>query len=213
MVEATKAAYEKEPDEEKATAVLSALWDLGDYFYELRKLDDAETAYTDMQIFSEKCCSLYDDVYFNRAKSVSYIELGIIANAKGDLTTAEEYYQQEITIAKALAEETKMVEARRDLAISYNKLGNIAWANSDLTTAEEYYQQGFTIRKALAEETKTVESYEDLAISYYRLGFLLRSKEMLEKAIIIWENLSEQCSNGWKYENYILNAELMKGNC
>ena len=99
-------------------------------------------------------------------------EIGDVARAQNDLSTAKTYYTDDLKIAKALAEgDPGNAEYQRDLSVSYERLGDVAVAQNDLSTAKTYYTDGLDVRKALAEGDPGNAGYQrDLIVSYSRLA-------------------------------------------
>ncbi len=190
--------YETEPDEDKADELISKLQDLGDAQYALRMLDAAEASHHEMCLLSEKFATS-GNKRFRRWLSVSYERLGGIAESRGDLAGAQDYYEKALAISEELAKETGTVESRRDLSISYERLGDIAKARGDLAGAQDYYEKALAIREELAKERGTVESRRDLSTSYERLGDIAKARgdlagaqEYYEKALAISEELAKE---------------------
>ena len=169
--------YKKKRDRETATQLFDGLWDLGDAWYALRKLDDAENACQEM-------ISLAKEYKLRRNLSACYNKLGDIAIAQGKTEKALEYYEKGLEVSLALSEETGTTGSRRELSLSYNKLGDIAIAQGKIEKAREYYEKLFEISFALFEETGTIEARQDLIVSYGRLGDIANTQKKLEKA---WE--------------------------
>ena len=195
LVAYRKKVYIENQDEDSAFDYLNDIWDLGDYIYELRRIDDAETVYKVMLAASEVINEKFQKNWTLRTLSVSYNKLGDICKSRGKLEAAEEYYRKSLGIDEKLANETGTVESLRDLSVSYNRLGDICKSRGKLEDAEEYYRKMNDILEKLANETKTVESYDDLALSYYRMSTVIASKkdEYLNMALDIWTQLAKLC--------------------
>ena len=191
-------AYEAEPTGYRAARLISSLWNLGVAQYALRKLEAAETAYSEMCDLTEQYAQFGENRY-RRYMSVSYTRLGDIARAKGDLTGAQALYEKYLAIAKELIEETGTVESRRNLSISYEKLGDTARAKGDLAGAQAFYEKSLAIREELVEETGTIESRRDQSFSYGKLGKIAEvqgnltgAQAFYEKSLAIREELVEE---------------------
>ncbi len=77
-----------------------------------------------------------------RDLSVSYNKLGGIAEAMRNLKAAKGYYEQDLEISRAIADETRTVSAYDDLAVSYYKLGVIGnYDTSYLQKAHDIWSQ------------------------------------------------------------------------
>ena len=84
--------------------------------------------------------------------------MGKLANVRGELVKAEEYFRQGLAISERLA------PSRLDVAANLNGLGNVADSRGDLDKAEEYYRQALTIKEKLAPGSL------DVAASLNNLG-------------------------------------------
>lgn len=199
LVETIKKNYNSSPDEGTAKDLISALWDLEKFCYDLSMLKEAKDAAEELSEYAKTFYSVYGSRRFYRNESVSYNKLGNIANAEGNLSQAEMYYKKALEICIALADETNTVEARRDLSISYIMLGSIAQVEGNLSQAKIYYEKAFEIDKELAAETSTVEARLDLSISYKSLGNIAlaefnysQAKSYYEKALEIQKTIAEE---------------------
>jgi tetratricopeptide (TPR) repeat protein len=104
--------YEAEPGEKNGYRLFSALRNLGNYIYELRRLDDAEAVYTEMKQLAEE---------MHTAKSS--------ASARRNLCLRLLVLVRKIKKPSA--------SARRNLSVSLSKLGDIRTARGDLDGAED----------------------------------------------------------------------------
>ena len=191
-------AYEADPTGDRAVRLIISLRDLGDAQYELRMLDAAEAAYTEMYTLAEQCVRSGEN-RFRRYLSISCNKLGDTARAMGDLQEAKRYYEKSLAIREELSEKTGTIESRRDLSVSYGRLGDTARALGDLQGAKRYYEKSHAIAEELSEKTGMIESRRDLSVSYGRLGDTARAmgdlygaKRYYEKSLAIREELSEK---------------------
>ncbi len=109
---------------------------------------------------------------WQRALSVSYHKVGEVLVAQGRIQEALEAYQQDLAIAKRLAEQDKSNPVwQRDLSISYDRVGNVLVAQGRIQEALNAYQQGLNIRRRLAEQDKSNATWQrDLIVCLYRTG-------------------------------------------
>ena len=132
--------------------------------------------------------------------------MGDIAEAQDRLEEAKCYYEQGLTLSKALEGETGTVESRRDLSVSYIKLGDIAKAQGRLEEAKGYYEQVLALRMALAGETGTVQAYDDLGVAYIKLWQTAdpgsgEEREYLSQVVRVYRMLAGACPQVKKYQN------------
>ena len=195
LAEAYRAAYEAAPTEIVGVRWVDALRYLGDYWYELREVDQAEKAYSNMLEASQ----ILDAAYHNHNPGwtqiglyLSYNELGRICHARGDLARAQSFYEKALAIGKK-------VTKGRDLGVIYNDLGINSYAQGDLESAKAFYEKSLAISEQVMAETGTVEAQQDLGVSYYNLGDfyhkqgdLTVAKDFYEKCLVIREHLAAE---------------------
>lgn len=94
-----------------------------------------------------------------RDLSVLYEKVGGVLEAQGQLSEALDAYEQDLTIAKRLAEQDKSNwDRQRDLAISYQKVGDVFRAQGKLD-------------QAIAHYTKAVQLDPDDSDAYFGRAF------------------------------------------
>ena len=125
LVAYRKHRYQTTLAEDDAQAYISAIWNLGDALYALRRIEKAKEAYTEMHTACEEMHARFATKRTHRNLSISYDRLGDIEMKLGNLNGAKALYTKFLAISEALAEGTQTVEARRDLSISYEQLGDI----------------------------------------------------------------------------------------
>ena len=85
-----------------------------------------------------------------------YGELGILAQHRGDYTTAENHYRQALGIFERLGDQGGM-------AASYHELGRLAYDREDYASAEKLFRQSLFIEGQLGNQTGVATSYSALA--------------------------------------------------
>lgn len=76
------------------------------------------------------------------AVAMTYHQLGRVAQDRGDLGTAEDWYQKALAIQQELGD-------RPSLASTYHNLGRVAQDRGDLGTAQDWYQKSLAIKEEL----------------------------------------------------------------
>jgi tetratricopeptide (TPR) repeat protein len=85
------------------------------------------------------------------------MNLGIMANERGDLGNAESYYQ------RALANQEKLAPSNLDIAAIWNALGSVALHQGNAAKAEEQYRKALSIEHMLAPYSfQIVDTLENL---------------------------------------------------
>ncbi|MGP4010775.1 tetratricopeptide repeat protein [Streptomyces sp. 4N124] len=97
-----------------------------------------------------------------------YHQLGRVAEERGQLEDAENWYHQSLTIEEALGNQP-------GLASTYHQLGWVAQERGQLEDAENWYHQSLTIKEALGNQP-------GLASTYHQLGWVAQARGQLEDA-------------------------------
>lgn len=113
----------------------------------------------------EKLLALTDDKVW---RAVTYANLGIIFQVRGDLHEAEDFYLRASVIDKAL-------DRKRSMANAYGNLGNVYQSRWDLGKAETFYLRALAIYEAQ-------EHKEGLAIVSGSIGSVYQIWGNLDKA-------------------------------
>ena len=98
----------------------------------------------------------------------SYHQLGMVAQDRGDLAAAEQWYRKSLEIKEALGN-------RPGMADSYHQLGMVAQDRGDLAAAEEWYRKSLEIKEALGDRP-------GMAASYHQLGMVAQDRGDLAAA-------------------------------
>ena len=162
----------------------------------------AEVAANAALRIAEKFAKKYpEDPNLQRDLSISYNNLGDIAEARNDYSAAEGYYAKALEIDERLAEKyPEDPQMQRDLSVSYQRLGVIAEAMNDYKAAEGYYAKTLEIGEKLAEQyPEDPQMQRDLSVSYERLGVIAKARNDYKaaegyyaKALEISERLAEK---------------------
>ena len=187
--------YKKKPNDDTATGFIVCCYACGDALCEIADLEEAMPWYRRGTALAEQFINqaprgirrLFakktDNTVMRHNLAVGYECLGNVAEMQGDLNSAENYYQQALTISLALAEESKTVRMYRSLLSSYNHLGCIAKLKGDFERAETYYRQELKLALTIAKQTNTVQTRLDLAICCGDLGSVLQEKGDIDGAV------------------------------
>ncbi|MCP4547135.1 MAG: CHAT domain-containing protein [bacterium] len=115
----------------------------------------------------------------------SFLNLGLVAWKRGDLTMAEAYYLRGLGILEKLAPDSL------DVARCFNNLGLVAQSRGDFAKAEIYYRRDLAITEKLAPKSLY------LAMSLVNLGVLAgvrgrfeEEESYYQRALVIFEKLA-----------------------
>ena len=100
----------------------------------------------------------------------SYHKLGMLAESRGRLGEAEDWYRKSLTIFGKLGD-------RLHMAASYHQLGNVAQLRGRLGDAEDWYRKSLTLKEELGDRPGTVISFGQLGLLAEATG---RPREALE---------------------------------
>lgn len=105
-------------------------------------------------------------------------ELGDIAVAEGQLSSAVCHYETAMLISKALVEANPdNPNLQRQLSVSHQKLGDVALAEGDLVRAFSTYSAGLAIvRQLVVADPGNATWQSDLSVSHRKLGDVARDK-------------------------------------
>jgi tetratricopeptide (TPR) repeat protein len=108
--------------------------------------------------------------------AVAYHQLGITAQARGELDEAEEWldeaedwYHQSLAINEELGD-------RPAMTLTYHQLGTTAQARGGLDEAEDWYRQSLAIKEELGDLPGT-------AMTYGQLGLLAEARQQPRRAL------------------------------
>jgi tetratricopeptide (TPR) repeat protein len=94
--------------------------------------------------------------------ATGYHQLGIVAQLRGRLDDAEDWYQRSLTIEEELGNQPGM-------ATSYHQLGIVAQLRGRLDDAEDWYRCSLTIEEELGNRP-------GMALTYGQLGLLAEAR-------------------------------------
>ena len=104
----------------------------------------------------------------DRLLATSYHQLGMVAQERGQLEQAEQWYLKSLAIKQALDDQPGM-------ATSYHQLGIVAQDRGQLEQAEQWYGKSLAIKQALDDRP-------GMAITYHQLGRVAQLRGQLEQA-------------------------------
>lgn len=104
----------------------------------------------------------------SRQLATTYHQLGIVAQRRGELDVAEQWYQRALTITEELGD-------RPAMASTYHQLGMVAGKRGDLDVAGRWHHRALTIGKELGDRP-------GMAISYHQLGTVAVEREDFDAA-------------------------------
>ncbi len=120
-----------------------------------------------------------------RMLAVAYHQLGMVAQQRGRLGDAEDWYTKALAIKEDLGD-------RPGMAMTYHQLGSVAQDRGRLDDAEDWYTKALAIKEDLG-------NWPGMATSYHQLGMVAEYRGRLEdaeawytKALAIDEDLGDR---------------------
>jgi len=119
-------------------------------------------------------------------------QLGSVAQARGDLQTAEAWYQRALTIVEELDDGS-------GAATVCHQLGRSAQERGDLQTAEAWYQRSLTIFEELGDRSGAARSYHQLGMVAQERGDLQTAEAWYQRSLTIFKELGDRSSAAASY--------------
>jgi tetratricopeptide (TPR) repeat protein len=133
--------------------------------------------------------------------SVTQHNLGAIAQDRGDLNTAENWYKQSLAISEQLGR-------RPAMASTYHQLGLIAGNRLDLDTAEDWYRQSLAISEQLGDQPALASTYHQLGMAARDRGDLDTAENWYQQSLTIKEQLGNRLGMASSYHEFGRVAQL-----
>jgi tetratricopeptide (TPR) repeat protein len=117
--------------------------------------------------------------------ATSYIEIGDVLMAQGNLTGALKWYRDGLAVADRLVKaDPEDAGWQRNLSISHIKIGDVLTTQGDLIEALTTYQESLAIRDRLAKaDFNDANRQRDLAISQGRVAVVLAKQGDTPRAL------------------------------
>jgi tetratricopeptide (TPR) repeat protein len=132
--------------------------------------------------------------------SVLYHQLGMTAQARGQLDEASDWYQQAIQIREELG-------LRSLLAADYHQLGITAHDRGQLDEASDWYRKALTIKEELSDRPSMALTYHQLGRTAQDRGQLDEADDWYRKALTIKEELGDRPSMANTYHQLGMTAQ------
>ena len=146
------------------------------------QLDAAHQTYNDLRVALENSPkSSTQQSYL----ATLYHQLGMVAQDRGDLDQADDWYRKSLTISEKLGD-------RPGMAGSYHNLGMVAQHRGDLDQADGWYRKSLTIREELGNRPGMASSYHQLGRVAQDRGDLDQADGWYRKSLTIFEELGNR---------------------
>jgi len=171
-----------EPDSQDAYWIRLAL---GDIRFSRGDLAGAMWAYQAAQGMAERAIRVRPGVRWQRDRSASYLKIGDVLMAQGNIPAALPYYRDGLAVAELLAEaDPGNAEWQEDLSIFYIKFGDALMAQGKVADALRFFRDSLAIMQQLAQVDPTNTGWRStLSISYIKVGSALMQQDNLAEAL------------------------------
>ncbi len=125
-----------------------------------------------LAIFDRLAKSDPNNTGWQRNLSVSFIKIGDVQMARGDLASALRSFYGSLAIAERLSiSDPGNAGWQRDLSVSYNFVGNVQMAQGDLDGALKSYCESLATAERLAKSDPSNALWQrDLSVAYNKVG-------------------------------------------
>lgn len=199
LVDRFKDVYMQTKSEADAFSYLDAAWLLGDYWFELLKLDEAKSAYEQLLTEAASMDPCFEPMRMRAYKATGYKKLGHIEKELRQWDSACKYYAKSLDACESSNIETATLDVCVTLAGVYHSLGDIAEEQDKWPEAEDYFTKSVLACERLVEEAGMAEFRLNLSIVYSRLGQLAylqrkldEAKVWLEKGLVIIFSVNDE---------------------
>ena len=120
-----------------------------------------------------------------RTIAVIYHQLGMVAQDRGRLDEAEDWYRKSLTIKEELG-------SRPGMASTYHQLGIAAQARGLLDEAETWYRKSLTIKEELGNRPGMAFTHHQLGMTAADRGLLDEAETWYRKSLTIFEELGSR---------------------
>lgn len=136
-------------------------------------LDDAEAEFEQVKELSKKIAADKSSEQ-TQWRTIALGNLGLVAESRGKLDTAEEYHQQSLEIFRGIGD-------RRGQAKSLNNLGAVARNRGELDTAQEYYERSLKIFREVGDRHGQTKRLGNLGLVAEQRGELDTAQDYFKK--------------------------------
>jgi tetratricopeptide (TPR) repeat protein len=162
------------------------------------QLDAAEQAYTDIRNMLQ---AQPQSVQQRKRLAITFHELGRVAEIRGRLGDAEQWYRRSLTIKEEFGD-------RPGMASSYHHLGMVAEIRGRLGDAEQWYRRSLTIKEELGDRLGMARSYHHLGIAAEVRCRLDDAEQWYRRSLTIKEEFGDRPLMATSYHQLGVVAQL-----
>jgi tetratricopeptide (TPR) repeat protein len=136
-----------------------------------------------------------------RILAVAYHQLAMVAQARGKLDEAEDWYTRSLPINEELGD-------RPGQAITYHQLGIVAQTRGKLGEAERWYTRSLAINEDLGDRPGQADSYHQLGTVAQQRGRLGEAEDWYIRSLAINDDLGDRPGQAGSYHQLGRVSEL-----
>lgn len=214
-----RAQYQQSQDWADGLEYMLALCDLGNYQYELRWLDRAQKTYRKA---AELCTVLAEGqeknrVAIHRMLAAIYGKLGEICKNQGDLTSAQNDYEQGFQMIRQLCVQENTIRNQAAFASHGDNLGMLCLAKGDFAGAKQYLEEAYSVFQRLFESAGRKRDFfvvcTHMGDLYDAEGQLAASREQFERALVLARQLMEESRTPGARRDFAVSCGRMGRQC
>ncbi|MEU4349131.1 tetratricopeptide repeat protein [Streptomyces sp. NPDC023838] len=133
--------------------------------------------------------------------ATGYHQIGMVAQHRGRLEEAEEWYRKSLAIEELLAN-------RSGMASSYHQLGIVSQLRGRMAEAEEWYRKSLAITQELGNWVGIASSYHSLGMVAQHRGRLEEAEKWYRKSLAIAERLGNRGATSSSYHQLGIVSQL-----
>jgi tetratricopeptide (TPR) repeat protein/energy-coupling factor transporter ATP-binding protein EcfA2 len=118
-------------------------------------------------------------------RAITLNNLGLLANSRGKLDSAEEYYKESLDISRK-------IEDHHGQASSLLKLGTVLSRRNKLETAEKHFEESLEIFHEFDDRNGQASSYNNLGLIAQNRGELEAAEEYFEKSFDLHNKIGDR---------------------
>ncbi len=140
-----------------------------------------------------------------RAKSTLsgvYNNLGVLYKRKGNLEKALSYHEKSMEIRKEIVIQSDTFMSKWDLAQSNRNLGGLYELKGEYEKTVSYYRKAIDLLEDVVKDSQIADAYDKFAYLNYKIWSITGERKYLERAHIVYVNLTGWCNDTKRYEKH-----------
>ena len=182
--------YEKTQNQDNLEKMISALYFLGQYYYELGQYDRALLAFQKIEKMYSKC-DYEPTEFFLVTVHLSLLLCGRTCLAQANINEAKEYMQKAIISSEELIKHNANNQYKNLLSRAYHAMAFVMEEDGKITEAIEIAQKAINIILQLVDENGEDKYIGDLQLYYTLLASLTESQGVFDEAEALYAKAFE----------------------